>query len=188
MRNVSSKPVTWNTITGIRPGTSHANRGRAFIKRVDLDADGNEVVSIDVVPITTERLEDVIRTLTAERAPRPPVVTRFVKPDSEEGQAMGLVKPTICDIPDYSDEKYLAALEEYNQLQAWSVAAEALDVPLYYAPGEGKEPIEAKTTEEKIRALRQAGWGSAQIREVAEAVARISNFTEEERRSFFGAA
>ena len=161
-----------------------SNRGFAYIKRVEVLPDGTEEVTTDILPITTCRADSVSKQFSKERAPRPPVRTTLVSHDSDEGRAYGLTKPTICDVPNFADEKYVREYEEFSEKMAWAMVAEALDIPMSVLDGNGLMVV-AKTTEEKIAAMRAAGFTSAQVLQIMSDVGRISAFSEEERRSFF---
>lgn len=161
-----------------------SNRGFAYIKRVEVLEDGTEEVTTDILPITTARADAVRKQFSKDRAPRPPVRTTLVSHESEEGKAYGLTKPTICDVPNYADEKYIREYEEFSERMAWAMVAEALDIPMTVLDGAGLQ-ITAKTTDEKIAAMRAAGFTSAQVLQIMSDVGRISAFSEEERRSFF---
>ena len=161
-----------------------ANRGFSYIKRVTADENGEEETSTDILPITTARLDGVRKQFSKDKAPRPPVRELYISHESDEGRGLGLTKPQVCSVPNFADEAYVREHEEFSERIAWAMVAEALDVPLYTVDGSG-QPLLAKTTEEKISALRAAGFTTAQILQVMSDVGRISAFSEDERRSFF---
>ena len=173
-------------VTSISPTVCFTNDGFAYIKRTTV-VKGDEVPTIDVLPITTARV-DVIRTsFSRDRLPKPPTKDKFIHHESEEGKALGLTKSQVVTIPDYADEDYRHQMMEWTEKFNWSLAAEAINVDMMYQPAGVAELRKPGNTEEKIQALKQAGFKNAQIESIAADVLRISNFTEEERRNFFGA-
>jgi hypothetical protein len=160
-------------------------RGFAYVKQVRRTGE-EESIRILRIPITTVRVDEVFAGFRRQKQPRPPVFDKLIPAESPEGKALGLTKDTFMSVPNTADEKYQDALEEFGDRQTWAITAEGIDVPLYYVPGHGEARKEAERTEEKIEALKQAGFTRAQVMEVARALARLSAFTDEERRAFFG--
>jgi hypothetical protein len=173
-------------ISAIRPTHKEAygNRGIAKVKRVQV-VEGVERVFIDEIPITTARIDSTRRLFAADRAPKPPSETQLVPAQSDEGRALGFVKDTICAVPRLDDPEYRKQVEEWAEKMMWHIVAEAVDVALVYVNTEDVE-LEAKTTEEKVTALKQAGYQQSHIVEIMQDVQRIAAFTEDERRRFFG--
>ena len=174
-------------LDAIRPlgkGECMASVGLAQIKRTVI-LDGVERVEILQVPITTKRIDAVKAEFSDKRRPVPPTKAKVILPDSELGQAMGFVKKQVCEVAQVDDPKFVRALEQFNEKAGWAMAAEAVDVPLYYNAGEG-EPKPATTTSEKVQAIKEAGFTEAQVLEISRTIGRVSHWSDEERRRFFG--
>jgi len=181
--------VEFITVTEMRPREEAlANQGYAFIKRVARGKDNKEVVRIEVIPITTARLEATRQMIENTQRPTPPYDTKLYGPEHEYGRAMGLTRPTPVQVAKVDDPEYIKRLEKYQEFAMWSIAAEAIDMPLYFRPSAGEEVKPAETTADKVHALKQAGYQGVHIQEIMAAAVRISNFTDVERRDFFGAA
>jgi len=181
--------VKFVTLTELRPQADPvANQGYAYIKRVVRGAEREEIVRVEVIPVTTARLESTKDLIQNERQPKPPMKTKMYGPEHEFGRGLGLTKPTLVEVIMADDPQYAKALEKYQEFATWSLAAEAIDMALYYKPSADQEAVLAVNTSDKVQALRQAGYQSAQVQEILAAAIRIANFTQEERRDFFGGA
>lgn len=180
-----NKPQT-RRMSAIRPANKadFGNKGIAHVKRVGV-VDDVEVVFIEEIPITTARFDTTRRLFAPDRSPKPPVETKLVAAASEDGKALGFTKDTLCTVPRLDDTTYRMALEEWSEKMMWSLVAEAVDIELVFIDSSDNERS-ATSTEEKIIALKQAGYQQTHILEIMHDVQRIAAFTEEERRSFLG--
>jgi len=176
-------------IDSINPADSEfggfTNTGFAYIKRTKV-VDGQEQPVIDAIPISTARIDKVRHEFSRDRLPKPPILSKFIHQDSEEGRALGLAKSQVVEIPNFADDTYRQTMVEFTERFNWSLAAEAVSVKMFHKPDAASPAVLAVSTADKITALKQAGFKYSQIESIASDILRISNFTEEERRSFFG--
>lgn len=162
------------------------NRGLVRLKRTSLDEKGREKIEMVVIPIKTEGVQDEAKNIIDGANLKPPVKTTLIHPASEMGRELGLVKAAPVDILQPEDEAYQKRLNDHNLRLQWAIAATAVDVPLEFLPPGQDKPRAATTLNERIDALRQAGFTNTQVSEISIAVNRIMAWTKQERARFFG--
>ncbi len=113
--------------------------------------------------------------------PRPPKKRAFVQPDSEEGRAMGLTRPTCLTMPDFTDEDYLKEREAFWRRLGNTLIASGLDLAI-----EDRQGREITEPEEKIKALYEMGITDEQLLKLSEDIKDLTRASEEEEEAFLG--
>ncbi|MFQ6112338.1 MAG: hypothetical protein ACE5LX_09985, partial [Nitrospinota bacterium] len=111
--------------------------------------------------------------------PRPPKRRAFVQPESEEGRAMGLTRPTCLTMPDFSDEGYLREREAFWKRLGDTLIVSGLDLTI-----EDEEGQEIREPEDKIKALYKMGITDEQLFKLSEDIKNLTRLSEEEEEAF----
>ncbi len=170
-QDFSSKPVPERRrLAKLRVGERvFESRGYSLIK---VTREGR--VELLEVPISSRRVREALEE-ARHREPKPPKKRAFVQPDSEEGRAMGLTRPTCLTMPDSSDEGYLKEREAFWKRLGHTLIAAGLDLSI-----EDEEGREIREPEEKIEALYGMGITDEQLFKLSEDIKDLTRLSEEE--------
>ncbi|MGR9045624.1 MAG: hypothetical protein ACU83N_10030 [Gammaproteobacteria bacterium] len=127
------------------------------------------------LPIKSRGLTEYQRELNSG-APRPPVISKLIRAESDLGKEMGFSRDQACMVFDFTDETYIKAQEEHGDDYSWRLAIFALDIRWTK-----KDGTEAATYEEKKRILQSSGINGVHIRKIYSDILTLTQFTEKER-------
>ena len=158
--------------------------GIATIKVSRLDEQGREVSEILELPI---RVDDSVLKFIQDfsaKAPKPPVVEKWIKADSEVGRALKLTKDQVCMVYDTTDPRFVEENNKHSVELVWKLVALVLDLDVYLTDSAGNEK-KAETVEEKIEGMKQCGFTDNHVAKIAEAAFRLVGQAQDEVTDFF---
>lgn len=79
------------------------------------------------IPIRTKGVDEVRRKLSRE-APEPPVITRTIQAESDEGKALGLEEDQDRKLFDLTDKAYVEATIKHGERVLWESVIQGLNV------------------------------------------------------------
>jgi len=140
--------------------------------QVTVMENNEQVRKILRLPIRSVSLDEQIRNET--EPPRPPVIEKLIKADSESGRMLGMSEDGLVMVFDPTDRAYVEAVEAHGRENAWRKAISAINIPWKNADGST-----AETYEEKRAVLRSNGIHFDHIIKICTDVNRLTAWNEE---------
>jgi hypothetical protein len=102
-----------------------------------------------------------------------------IEPNTEDAKRLGITQRTKGYFPDYGDETFLKAQDEYNTLFMKEIIGRGVMAKLRLSDG-----TSAETGEQKYRALQERKLTGAHFTELMNNILSLTQYTEEERAVF----
>lgn len=132
------------------------------------------------LPIRSSGITELIEDFK-EREPKPPSKDVLVTPDSEQGRQLKLSEKRWIKMPDLSDPDYVKAYSKYESDLGIAILLKGLAITL-----KDREGNEVSDSNKKIEILKGMGMSGPQFTQVVQDIRSMTEWNEEELRSFFG--
>lgn len=139
---------------------------------------GDEVLAVLVrIGSVPQDLVDALR----RKAPRPPVKTVMLDPNTEDGRALGVTTRQKAQVPDFGDPAYVEALQQHQQMFTREIVGRGVTSKLRFKDGRT-----AEAPEERYAALEEHGLSGPHFLQLTDDILNLTQWTEVERANFLG--
>jgi len=132
------------------------------------------------LPIRSSGITELIEDFK-EKEPKPPSKDVLVTPDSDQGKQMKISEKKWVKMPDLTDPAYVKAYGKYESDLGIAILLKGLAVTL-----KDKDGNEVTNSDRKIEVLKGMGMSGPQFTQVVQDIRSMTEWNEEELRSFFG--
>lgn len=130
------------------------------------------------IPVKSTGITELVETF-GKQAPKPPLKSIKVTPDSDIGKEMGYTRNEWVKIHDFTDQDYQNEVKDHESDLGIAIVMKGLDLVI-----EDENGKEITDHDKKIDMLKDMGMSGDQFTQIVNDIMNLTRWTEEEQKHF----